>query len=184
MTEPKRNEIVSRWRAGSSIRKIARELGLARNTVSRVLAQIEARRTGHEGSPIRRRPSRLDPYLPVIQELLGRYPDLTAVRLLEELRERGFTGGYTVVRQQLGVLRPRSAPLPVVRFETAPGAQAQMDYAVYDLDFTSEGRRRFRDGQAWFAQHGGKGIPMEDVPANCGLNPEGVSEDRSKRVSD
>ena len=142
MTEPKRNEIISRWRAGSSIRRIARELGLARNTVSRVLAQIEAQRAGHEGSPTRRRPSRLDPYEPVIQELLGRYPDLTAVRLLEELRQRGFTGGYTVVRQRLGVLRPRSAPLPVVRFETAPGAQAQMDYAVYDLDFTSEGRRR------------------------------------------
>ena len=53
-----------------------------------------------------------------------------------------------------------------------------------DEPVTSEGRRRFRDGQAWFAQHGGKGIPMEDVPANCGLNPEGVSEDRSKRVSD
>jgi len=142
MTEPKRNEIVSRWRAGSSIRKIAREMGLARNTVSNVLAQIESQRTGHEGSPIRKRPSRLDPFLPVIQELLGRYPDLTAVRLLEELRERGFTGGYSVVRQRLGALRPRSAPLPVVRFETAPGAQAQMDYAVYDLDFTSEGRRR------------------------------------------
>jgi transposase len=142
MTEPKRNEIISRWRAGSSIRKIARELGMARNTVSGVLAQIEAQRTGHEGSPIRRRPSRLDPFEPFIQELLGRYPDLTAVRLLEELRERGFTGGYTLVRQRLGVLRPRSTPLPVVRFETARGAQAQMDYAVYDLDFTSEGRRR------------------------------------------
>src|SRR5580692_9178480 len=142
MTEPKRNEIISRWRAGSSIRKIARELGMARNTVSGVLAQIEAQRTSHEGSPIRRRPSRLDPYEPVIQELLGRYPDLTAVRLLEELRDRGFTGGYTVVRQRLGVLRPRTTPLPVVRFETAPGAQAQMDYSVYDLDFTSEGRRR------------------------------------------
>src|SRR4029077_9371496 len=105
-------------------------------------AEIEARRAGLEGSPIRRRPSRLDPYEPIIQELLSRYPDLTAVRLLEELRERGFTGGYTVVRQRLGVLRPRRAPLPVIRFETAPGAQAQMDYAVYDLDFTSEGRRR------------------------------------------
>jgi transposase len=82
MTEPKRNEIISRWRAGSSIRKIAREMGLARNTVSNVLAQIEAQRTGHDGSPIRRRPSRLDPFEPFIQELLGRYPDLTAVRLL------------------------------------------------------------------------------------------------------
>src|SRR5208337_4637312 len=143
MTESKRNEIISRWRAGSSIRQIARELGLARNTVRRVLAQIEARRAGApDGSPTRWRPSRLDPYEPVIRELLGRYPDLTAVRLLEELRQRGFTGGYTVIRQRLSELRPRSAPPPVVRFETAPGAQAQMDYAVYDLDFTSEGRRR------------------------------------------
>ena len=142
MTEPKRNEIISRWRSGSSIRKIAREMGLARNTVSGVLEEIEAQRTGHEGSPIRRRRSRLDLFEPIIQELLGRYPDLTAVRLLEELRDRGFTGGYTLVRRRLGVLRPRRAPSPVVRFETAPGVQAQMDYAVYELDFTSEGRRR------------------------------------------
>src|SRR5271165_3131576 len=143
MNESKRNEIVSRWRAGSSIRRIARELGLARNTVSHVLAQIEAQRAGDpDGSPTRRRPSRLDSYDPVIREILCRYPDLTAVRLLQELRQRGFTGGYTVVRQRLNEMRPRSAPLPVVRFDTAPGAQAQMDYAVYDLDFTSEGRRR------------------------------------------
>ncbi len=143
MTDSKRNEIVSRWRAGSSIRQIARELGLSRNTVRRVLAQIEARRAGGpDGSPTRWRPSCLDPYELVIRELLGRYPDLTAVRLLQELRQRGFTGGYTVVRQRLAELRPRSAPLPVIRFETAPGLQAQMDYAVYDLDFTSEGRRR------------------------------------------
>jgi transposase len=143
MTEPKRNEIVSRWRAGSSIRRIARDLGLSRNTVSRVLEEIEARRTGGpDSSPTRSRPSRLDPYLPIIKELLGRYPDLTAVRLLQELRQRGFAGGYTVVRQRLGELRPRRAPVPVVRFETGPGAQAQMDYAVYDLDFTGEGRRR------------------------------------------
>jgi transposase len=142
MTEPKRNEIISRWQAGSSIRKIARELGVSRNTVSGVLAQIEAERTGHEGAPIRRRTSSLDPFEPFIQELLGRYPDLTAVRLLEELRGRGFTGGYTVVRQRLGALRPRSSPLPVVRFETAPGTQAQMDYSTYDLGFSDEGRRR------------------------------------------
>jgi transposase len=143
MNEPKRNEIISRWRAGSSIRQIARELALARNTVSGVLDQVQAQRAGTgDGSPVRKRPSRLDPYEPVIRELLTRYPDLTAVRLLEELRQRGFTGGYTVVRQRLAAVRPRSTPVPVVRFETAPGLQAQMDYAVYDLDFTGEGRRR------------------------------------------
>jgi transposase len=141
MTEQKRNEIVSRWRAGESMRHISRELGVARNTVSAVLAQVEARRTSAD-FPSRRRPSRLDPYEPFVEELLSRYPKLTAVRLLEELKQRGFSGSYSLVRQRLRVLRPRSISLPVVRFETGPGAQAQMDYAVYDIDFVSEGRRR------------------------------------------
>jgi len=141
MTESTRHEIVSRYSAGSSIRQIARELGLARNTVSHVLARREEKRAG-TSSPRLRRPSQLDPYEPIIHELLGRYPDLTAVRLLEELRQRGFPGGYTVVRQRLAALRPGATPHPVIRFETSPGLQAQMDYAVYDVDFTGEGRRR------------------------------------------
>jgi transposase len=141
MNEATRNEITRRWRGGASIRQIARDLHLARNTVSRVLAEVAARRAGAPAAAPRR-PSLLDPFDTLIQELLGRYPDLTATRLLEELRHRGFTGGYTIVRERLGELRPRAALPPVARFETAPGAQAQMDYAVYDLDFTADGRRR------------------------------------------
>ena len=60
MTEPKRNEIISRWRAGESIRQIARTLGLARNTVSHVLIQVHAQRAG-TGSSARRRSRQLDP---------------------------------------------------------------------------------------------------------------------------
>ena len=143
MTEQKRNEIVSRFKAGASIRRIARDLGLARNTVSGVLAQVQAQWAGTDAAtPSRRRSRQLDQYEPVLQELLGRYPDLTAMRLLDELRQRGFSGGYTAVRQRLRELRPKAAPAPVIRFETGPGLQAQMDYAVYDIDFTSEGRRR------------------------------------------
>jgi hypothetical protein len=37
---------------------------------------------------------------------------------------------------------------------------------------TDDDRRRFQEGQAWFAQRGGKGIPMEDVLADFGLKPE------------
>jgi len=141
MNEHTRNEIVRRWHAGASARQIARDLGLSRNTVSQALADVQAQRAGTT-VPRPRRPSLLDPYDTTIQELLSRYPDLTVTRLLEELRQRGFTGSYTIVRQRFRELRPRTARTPVVRFETAPGFQAQMDYGVYDLDFTEEGRRR------------------------------------------
>src|SRR5438105_15134573 len=98
MTEHKRNEIVSRFRAGASIRQIDRELGLARNTVRCALAQVQAQWAGTGDVTSSPRKSRsLDRYETTIQELLGRYPEITAVRLLEELRQRGFTGGYTVV---------------------------------------------------------------------------------------
>src|SRR5436305_3040379 len=142
MNEATRNEVVRRWRAGASMRSIARALGLSRNTVRRALEAVEAARAGTPPSPAARRPSLLDPFEPVIVELLGRYPDLTAERVLQELRARGFTGGYTIVRERVRQLRASSAPLPVQRFETSPGAQAQADYATYDIDFSEEGRRR------------------------------------------
>ena len=142
MNEQKRNEIVSRWQAGASIRQIARDLALARNTVSKVLAQVQARREGNVPNRHATADPPLDRYEPFLEDLLARYPELTAVRLWEELRKQGFTGGYTTVRQRLAELRPGSSPHPVPRFETAPGAQAQMDYSVYDIGFTREGRRR------------------------------------------
>jgi len=142
MNEATRNEIVRRWQAGASMRSIARTLRMSRNTVRRVLDSVEAARAGKKPLPAGARPSLLDPYEATIVELLGRYPDLTAARVFQELRAHGFSGGYTIVRQRVNQLRPQPAPAPVVRFETAPGAQAQVDYATYDIDFSEEGRRR------------------------------------------
>ena len=41
-----------------------------------------------------------------------------------------------------------------------------------DEPVTDEDRRRIHEGQAWFAQRGGKGIPTDDVLADFGLKPE------------
>lgn len=146
MDESTRNEIVRQRQAGQSIRQIARVLGITRRTVKRVLDQVQAARSGQESTaapkPAVRRPSQLDAYASVIDELLRRYPTITAVRVWEELRARGYTGCYSVVRDQVRRVRPQPSKEPVVRFETLAGAQAQMDYSTYDLDFSDEGRRR------------------------------------------
>jgi transposase len=147
MNEWLRNEIIRRHQGGASLRTLAREFRIARKTVQRVLGQQARARA--EGAPHpelprapRRRGSLLDAHEAALRELLGRYPEITAVRMLEELRARGFAGHYTIVRQRLRELRPLAPREPVLRFETGPGAQAQMDYASYELDFSREGRRR------------------------------------------
>jgi transposase len=144
--EATRHEVVQRRQAGAAIRSIARDLGISRGAVVRALARVQAQREGRAapGPGPRRspRPSIVDPFEPILVELLGRYPNLTVERALQELRQRGYKGGYTVLGQRVRLLRPRPAPAPVPRFETDPGRQAQMDYGVYDVDFLREGRRR------------------------------------------
>ncbi len=144
MNEAMRLEIVQRRQSGMSLRAIAEELAVSRGAVSRALARVQAQRDGRTAPSSRPRPrqSIIDPFEPVLKELLAKYPNLTTERALQELQARGFTGKYTVVRQRMGLLRPRAPRTPVPRFETGPGAQAQMDYGVYDVDFTREGRRR------------------------------------------
>jgi len=144
MDEAMRHEVVQRYQAGASIRSMARDLGISRGAVARALARVQAQRQGRAAPRLGQRPRHriVDPFEPILKELLVNYPHLTVERALQELRQRGFTGGYTVVRERVRLLRPRPAPAAVPRFETGPGHQAQMDFGVYDIDFTREGRRR------------------------------------------
>jgi hypothetical protein len=53
-----------------------------------------------------------------------------------------------------------------------PVARAVATAPPDDEPVTEQDRLRFHAGQGWFAQRGGKGIPMEDVLAEFGLKQE------------
>jgi transposase len=146
VNDPLTHEIVARFHAGASMRRIAQSLQISRGRVRRVLDLVEhARAVGTTQGlpqPVLRRGSQLDAYETAITDLLARYPEITAQRVFEELRRLGYQGGYTILSERVRALRPRPVVAPVIRFETGPGVQAQMDYSTYDLDFTDEGRRR------------------------------------------
>jgi transposase len=54
----------------------------------------------------------------------------SAVVFMREIKEQDYQGGLTQLRQYLFTLRNTSTPSPVIRFETAPGNQMQVDWGV------------------------------------------------------
>jgi transposase len=147
MNERLRLEIIQLHLGGASFRRIARMLGISRKTVRKAVREHEEVRQegGHHPDlprPRKRRPSCLDSFNDFIEETLQLFPDITAVRLLEKLEAKGFSGKYTIVRERLNELRPSIKAEPVERFETAPGVQAQMDYSPYTIEFLREGTRK------------------------------------------
>ena len=74
---------------------------------------------------------RLDPYKEIIDARLAEYPELSAVRLFDEVRAAGYPGGYGQVKRYVRVVLPRAPEEPVRRFETAPGHQAKVDFAEF-----------------------------------------------------
>ena len=127
--------ILELHRQGLTVSAIARQLGMDRKTIRRYIAR------GLEPPTYGPRPPQqrcTDPFLPYLRERLAAYPGLTAVRLWRELRERGYAGGYTAVKRTVRDIRPEPARPFEVRFETPPGAQAQVDLAHFEVVFADE----------------------------------------------
>jgi len=119
---------------GVSKSALARELGVSRDTIHRWMRTGELDRDLDAGPLRPRRPpraSKLDPFKPTIVARLETFPDLSAVRLLEEVRAAGYSAGYEPVKLFVRAVRPHAAPEEVVRFETPPGHQAQVDFAEF-----------------------------------------------------
>ena len=109
--------------AGRSIREIARELDVSRNTVRRYLKSPEAMRPKARPS----RGSNLDPYTEHVERRIAE--GLENCRVLNrEIRALGYQGSYSTVVQYVRPRRRCRQPEATMRFETAPGEQAQVDW--------------------------------------------------------
>ena len=117
-------DVVSLHRQGLGIKTIARELDISRNAVRRALM-----RGGPPEYHRAARPSKLDPFRDYILARLADFPDLPAITLFEEIRERGYGGGISILKDFTYPYR-RKRREPVIRFETPPGRQAQVDWAL------------------------------------------------------
>jgi transposase len=132
LTEERILEIRILSRRGLSIRAIARELGISRNTVRKYLRGEAIRPAEHRGPG---RPRKLEPYEDWIRRRVEAAAPivLPATVLHREVTAMGFDGTVRTVRRFMATLRPEPVIEPVVRFETAPGHQAQMDWGEYRL---------------------------------------------------
>lgn len=127
MVEP---ELIRRMRAlaehGWGCRRIARELGVSRNTVRRYLREGAAAEV--QTRPARRRLA--IEQLAQAVELFDGLAEGNAVVVADELRRRGVMASVRTVQRAVAMRRRerRASELATVRFETAPGHQMQVDF--------------------------------------------------------
>lgn len=120
---------------GHSIRAISRQLGIARNTVRSYLRDIA--RTPNYG-PRPERPSKLDPFKPYLRERIEAAKPywIPGAVLFREIETQGYDGKEGIVKTYIRQFKPKTEE-DIVRFETAPGQQMQ-------VDFTTIKRGRFK----------------------------------------
>jgi transposase len=124
-------------RQGCSLREIACESGVAVNTVRKYLAEGGPPSYG----PRAPRGSKLDPYKGYLSSRVeaARPHWIPATVLCREIREQGFGGCERLVSGFVRTLKPVGGEEPLVRFETAPGQQLQVDW----IEFKREGLSAF-----------------------------------------
>lgn len=107
------------------VNSIATALGVHHTTVKSVLDR--------HGLPQPRlnRPSKLDAFVPFIEQTLERHPKLCASRLYRMCLERGYVGSESHFRRVVRDHRPRRAAEAYLRLRTLPGEQAQVDWGYF-----------------------------------------------------
>lgn len=113
---------------GLSRRAIARQLRVHRTTVGQVIARRQVRLQAAERHG---RSSLLEPYSPRIRKLLEDAPQRSCVNILQRLRDAGYTGGITILRDYVRAIRPTSGKEAFFELEFAKGEAAQVHWGEF-----------------------------------------------------
>lgn len=111
-----------KWPVGT----ISSQLDIHHSVVQRVLQQ-----DGVTADKLVMRRSIADPFVPFIQETLNKYPKLTASRLHDMAKGRGYQGAERHFRAIVARYRPRPAAEAYLRLRTLPGEQGQVDWGSF-----------------------------------------------------
>ncbi|ADD67543.1 Integrase catalytic region [Denitrovibrio acetiphilus DSM 12809] len=115
-------------RQGYSQREIERMTGISRKTISKYLNLSDF--PEKKAYPVRF--SKLDPFKDYLNKrITSALPyKIPATVLIREIKEMGYDGGITILKDYIQKVRPKPVEEELVRFETAPGHQMQIDFAT------------------------------------------------------
>ncbi len=131
ITTEQHQQILDLHRARYGTRRIATRTGVNRKTVQEALRKAGILEAQQAAATAMERSSKLDAFQAAIKEKAEQ--GLTITRILRELVGQGYSGGRTILADQVRTIRGKSGPKQKVRrrFETAPGEEMQVDWSPY-----------------------------------------------------
>jgi len=122
ITMEKYQLIISHYKQGKKIREIARILNISRNTVRRYI---------RGGLPmykkVKLKEKKIDKYKEYIKVMVEE--GYTGVRIYKEIKDMGYKGSYRSLAYYIREIREEEEQEAIIRFETLPGKQGQVDWA-------------------------------------------------------
>ena len=118
---------------GLTQKQIAAQLGKTDRTIRTWLKQMPRERK----RPVRK--SKLDEYKPFVEAIVRENPGVNGARVYDKLVKKGFAGKSSIVREFITKIRREESQKAVIRFETEPGHQAQVDWIEFGCQHVNGG---------------------------------------------
>jgi len=130
LSNEQKESIHKAFKETGTIRGTKRITGISRKSIRRELDRMTNPIPKVSKGTVRK--SKLDPYKAKIAYLV-KEKDLSAVRVLEEINELGYDGGYSILKNYIRVIRPKTKKRPRPPIDHPPGHEAQMDWSPHKV---------------------------------------------------